>query len=255
MNKRIIITLAACVVVDHSARAQNLLLNGSFESPAISSNTTQHTAPSSWTWGSSVGLIFNGNLGSTWPLPQEGQQFVDIGNESIYTLSQTFTVTNQGVYVLSWHDSSAHAGALTTSPYSMTVITGAVQTVTSNGFDAYHATVGVWAARSQQFALSPGTYSLRFRAEGVFNGLDSLIDNVSLERFPDDDLLANIHCSAVDICWAGRTNQTYQVQYRTNLSDTNWFDFGTPVLGTGANCATDAINATQQRFYRIVRLP
>jgi len=81
------------------------------------------------------------------------------------------------------------------------------------------------------------------------------IDNVSLERLLDADLLASIHCSAVDICWAGRTNQMYQVQYRTNISDTNWFDFGSPLPGTGTNCVSDGINGQQQRFYRIVRVP
>jgi len=77
-------------------------------------------------------------------------------------------------------------------------------------------------------------------------------DNVSIEQ-NNDDLLASIHISAVDICWAGRSNQTYQVQYRTNITDTNWFNFGSPVPGTGTNCVTDRIDA--QRFYRVVRVP
>jgi hypothetical protein len=77
-------------------------------------------------------------------------------------------------------------------------------------------------------------------------------DNVSVEE-NNDDLIASIHISAVDICWAGRSNQIYQVQYRTNISDTNWFNFGPPVPGTGTNCVTDRIDA--QRFYRVVRPP
>lgn len=256
MSKKHII-LAVCAIVGFSTRAQNLLLNGGFESPTIPSDTAQNATPSSWAWGSNVGLIFNGNVGGiwSWPPPQEGQQFVDIGNESFYTLSQAFTVTNQGVYMLSWYDSSGHAGGLTTSPYSMIVSTGGVQTLTSNRFDAYHATIGVWQARTQQLALIPGSYTLRFRAEGVFNGLDSLIDNVSLQLMPDSDLLASIHCSAVDICWPGRTNQLYQVQYRWNPSDTNWIDFGPPVMGTGTNCVTDGINGTEHKFYRVIRVP
>lgn len=248
-------SLVVGAVVGFSAHAQNLLVNGSLESPVIPSNTTQHITPTSWTWGSSVGLIFNGNLGGTWPLPQDGQQFVDIGNQSIYTLSQTVTLTNQGIYVFSWNDSSGHAGALTTSPYSAIVITGAVQTVRSNRFDAYQANVGVWGSRSLQLTLSPGTYTFRFQAQGVSNGLDSLIDNVSLVQVPDEDLVASIHVSAVDICWPGRTNQMYQVQYRTNLSGTNWFNLGSPVLGTGTNCTTDGINGIEQRYYRITRVP
>src|SRR5206468_2648045 len=126
----------------------NLLLNGSFESPAIANNTFQQGTPTSWGWSGPSGDIFNGDTGGAWPLPEEGQQFVDIGNESQYALSQTFSITNQGVYVLNWYDSAGHAGGLTTSPYSMIITTGAVQSLTSNRFDAYHATVGEWQPRS-----------------------------------------------------------------------------------------------------------
>ena len=78
---------------------------------------------------------------------------------------------------------------------------------------------------------------------------------VEVVQEPSSDLLASIHFSAVDICWPGRTNKMYQVQYRTNLSGTNWFDFGSPVLGTATNCVTDGINGMEQRFYRVTRVP
>jgi len=81
------------------------------------------------------------------------------------------------------------------------------------------------------------------------------IDNVVLESPDNSDLLANIHCSAVEICWAGRTNQMYQVRYRTNVSGTNWFDLGTPLAGTGTNCVTDVITGIERRFYRVIRVP
>jgi hypothetical protein len=95
----------------------------------------------------------------------------------------------------------------------------------------------------------PGSY---FDNAGSYQVQVEVVTN----SMPDNsDLVANIHFSAVDICWAGRTNQLYQVQYRTNLSDTNWFSLGSSVLGTGTNCVTDGIDETQQRFYRIVRVP
>jgi hypothetical protein len=116
-------------------------------------------------------------------LPQDGQQLGDVGNEkAVPVLSQPFAVTNQRVYVLSWYDSSGHSGGLTTSPYSVLVLAEAGQTVASGTFDAYHQAFGVWVARSIQLDLSPGKYTLQFQAEGVFQGLDSLIDNVTLER-------------------------------------------------------------------------
>jgi hypothetical protein len=260
MNKTTIVTLITSAIVAFAAHAQNLILNGSFESPVIPANSFQTATPTAWSWSGTPAGIHSGNSGSpsVWPLPQDGQQFADVGNQSLFPLSQAFTITSEGQYALSWYDSAGHSGGLTTSPYSMTVLTGAVQTVTTTNFNAYHDTFGAWVGRSLQLTLNPGTYTLRFRAEGVFQGLDSLIDNVSLERLPDNaenDLLAAIHVSAVDICWSGRTNQAYQVQYRTNLSDTNWFNLGSQVLGTGTNSVTDGINGMEKRFYRVTRVP
>ena len=257
MSKTTIATLITSALLAFPAEAQNLIRNGSFESPAITVNSFKDVTPTSWSWSGTYGFIHNGNSGnpSLWPLPQNGQQFGNVGNESFFMLSQPFIITNQAVYALSWYDSTGHSDALTTSPYSALVLTGAVQSLMSNRFDAYHSTFGVWVARSQQLVLNPGVYTLRFQAEGVFSGLDALIDNVSLERLPYDDLLPAIHISAVDICWAGRTNQVYQVQYRTSLSGTNWFNFGPPLIGTGTNCVTDGVNAVEQRFYRVTRAP
>lgn len=257
MAKTPIITLTTLVIFTFSAQAQNLIRNASFESPAIPTDTFQRIAPDAWTPGITPGFLINGDSGrpTIAPRPQHGQQYADVGNEPPFTLAQEFTITNGGFFALQWFDSAGHDAGLTTSPYSVLVLTGALEVVTSNRFDAYHAEFGAWVARSNELAFRSGTYTLRFQAEGVLNGLDSLIDNVSLVRLPDDDMLANIHCSAVDICWAGRTSQLYQVQYRTNVSDTNWFDFGSPVLGTGTNCVTDGISGIEHRFYRVIRVP
>lgn len=259
MKTTTIATLTVSMILGLSAAAQNLILNGSFESPVITSNSYQAISPTDWLpSGTPDAFLHNGNSGdpSVWPLPQDGQQFGNVGNTaSAFSLSQAFTITSPGLYVLRWYDSSGHSGGFTASPYSMTILSGASQVVVSNNYDAYHATFGAWESHSNQLFLASGTYTLRFLAGGVYSGLDSLIDNVSLERLPDDDLLASIHCSAVDICWAGRTNQLYQVQYRTNVSDTNWFDLGSPVLGTGTNCVTDGINGMEHRFYRVIRVP
>ena len=189
---------------------QNLLLNGSFESPTVPTNTFQGTTPTSWTWTSSAGLIHNGNNGSIWPLPQDGQQYVDIGNESIYALSQAFSITNLGGYVLRWYDSAGHSGGLTTSPYTVAVLTGALETVTSTNLDAYNATPGVWVPRAVQLTLGPGIYTLRFRAEGVSNGIDSLIDNVILERSTDVLPGTPVSGTIVSQVWTA-TNSPYRV--------------------------------------------
>ena len=83
MKKNRITTLAMCGVMGFSAHAQNLLLNGSFESPSIPANTIQSATPTSWFWGSAAAVLFSGDGGraGVFPLPQDGQQYADIGNE------------------------------------------------------------------------------------------------------------------------------------------------------------------------------
>src|SRR5438034_1216494 len=98
MNKIRITTLAVCAVMGFSAHAQNLLLNGSFELPAIPNNTFQRGTNTSWAWSGTAGFIINGNLGGGRPLPQDGQQYVDIGNSAAFVLSQNLSITNDGVF-------------------------------------------------------------------------------------------------------------------------------------------------------------
>ncbi len=80
------------------------------------------------------------------------------------------------------------------------------------------------------------------------------MDNVSVSIAPEPrgDLQASIAVSSVDICWPGRTNRMYQVQYSSELTANAWVDLGAPVQGNGTNCVTDAIRGTERRFYRVV---
>jgi len=60
-----------------------------------------------------------------------------------------------------------------------------------------------------------------------------------------------VRASYADVCWSSRTNITYQVQYRSDLTTNVWVDLGTPITGNGlVNCITDAI-AGPQKFYRV----
>jgi len=60
-----------------------------------------------------------------------------------------------------------------------------------------------------------------------------------------------IRSSFADVCWSSRTNTTYQVQFRSDLTTNVWVDLGPPTTGNGlVNCVTDAI-AGPQKFYRV----
>src|SRR4051812_41999856 len=103
MNRIILATLAASVFVGLPAHAQNLILNGSFESPSIAANSVLQTTPVSWLGGNRPNII-NGDYSLGIPLPQDGQQFVSLGHypsePQAAFLSQAFTISIPGSYVL-----------------------------------------------------------------------------------------------------------------------------------------------------------
>ena len=56
--------------------------------------------------------------------------------------------------------------------------------------------------------------------------------------------------------WSAVTGRTYQVLYKTNLSQSNWSNLGSPTFATNATMnASDPTAPDRQRFYRVVLLP
>ena len=194
---------AVSAVISLSAGAQNVLLNGSFESPTIASNAYEAVTPDSWTRESvhTVGIV-NGRidgLESLYPLPYHGQQYVSMGTESA-EMSQQFTITHRGVYALTWSDYGViFPGGVPTSPYSVSILReddAETHTVTNLNLDANHG--GLWQIQSLRVALSADTYILRFTAGDADNGNDTLLDNVRLQRLPEhplDELIALVEAA------------------------------------------------------------
>lgn len=156
------------------------LLNTDFESPAVARNSDAHVAPTSWTWSGAFGLVINGKIGSIWPDPQNGLQYLDLGQVGS-TLSQTFTVTSGGSYRLGWYDNTAFPvlRGNETSPYAVYIGNASSQVIASESFDAYNGNLA-WQARSINAFLAPGSYTLRLTAQAPFDTTDTLIDNLSL---------------------------------------------------------------------------
>jgi uncharacterized repeat protein (TIGR03803 family) len=62
--------------------------------------------------------------------------------------------------------------------------------------------------------------------------------------------------STVGLAWSAVAGQRYQVQYSTNLGQTNWINLGSPFAATdGTATASDTIGLGPQRLYRVVLLP
>lgn len=166
------------------AESLSLLANGSFESPILSSNSFTVSTPSTLPagWSGSPFAVVNGssvfNAGATWPPPQDGQQYLELGDDPSFRISQNFTVSTAGSYTLSWYDSTALTTSPNTSPYSVAIINSANQTIATNYFEAGHN--GIWMNRTMDITLDNGSYTLSFIAQGFLGGWDSLIDNVRL---------------------------------------------------------------------------
>lgn len=80
---------------------------------------------------------------------------------------------------------------MTGSPYLVTLVGGS--TNISQSFNAFTGSLN-WQPKSLDLLLSPGSYDLTFTAEGVPNGLDTLLDNVTLNAVgvPEPSSLALI---------------------------------------------------------------
>ena len=63
-----------------------------------------------------------------------------------------------------------------------------------------------------------------------------------------------IEVSQVRLCWDAPSNQTFQLQYKSELTTNTWVDLGLPLPGNaGLICTNDAITQPR-RFYRVLVL-
>jgi len=62
--------------------------------------------------------------------------------------------------------------------------------------------------------------------------------------------------STLDFSWASGSGRTYQLQYKTNLTQNAWVDLGIPIIAAGSTASTsDSLGTDPRRFYRIALLP
>jgi hypothetical protein len=64
--------------------------------------------------------------------------------------------------------------------------------------------------------------------------------------------------TAFNLTWSAVAGLVYQVQYNTNLLQTNWINLGSPITATTNTLSisdTNAFSSSPSRFYRVVELP
>jgi uncharacterized repeat protein (TIGR03803 family) len=125
-----------------------------------------------------------------------------------------------------------------------------------------NGTVITLYANSQTGLPETGKDPLIQGADGSFYGTSSIggansygtIFRLTLDHTPPmiQSLLQTN--SLLTFTWSATPGLTYQAQYTSNLTSTNWFNLGSPVTATNATaCASDSMTSSQC-FYRIMLL-
>jgi uncharacterized repeat protein (TIGR03803 family) len=98
-----------------------------------------------------------------------------------------------------------------------------------------------------------GTYSVV-----VSNSLGSATSSGALLTvlFPPSFQTITKSNNSLVLSWSAAQGQKYQLQYKTNLNSTNWFNLGSQITASsGTISASDLIASNSQRFYRVILLP
>jgi len=93
---------------------------------------------------------------------------------------------------------------------------------------------------------------LQFRSTNATPNVDLVMDAVSVEPVVRP---LSIQASPVQLCWASETNRFYQLQYKSELTSTNWTDLGPPMPGNGSTICTEQPVTEPRRFFQAVLLP
>ena len=95
---------------------------------------------------------------------------------------------------------------------------------------------------------------LQFGAENGPNYFG--LDDIRVTKIPAVTFNAITRATgAFNLNWATATGLVYQVQYKTNLLQTNWLNLTKPATATGTNLTTSDTSSSLQRFYRLVVSP
>jgi hypothetical protein len=168
---------------------------------------------------------------------------------SLGYLSQTLPTDSGQSYLLSFWLKSVATSPPKTNTFS----------VNWNGADVYNQTnIGAFDWTNMQFlATATGSNTvLQFGFQNQFPAY-FVFDDVSVTPIPQTVFRSmTLTNNAVQITWSAISALVYQVQYVTNLAQTNWVNLGNPVNTTNSSATvTDIPGADPQRFYRLLVIP
>ena len=219
---------------------QSLVQNGGFEAGSFSSWTLSgNTAFTSVTSGNSR-FVHLGTYGAA--LGPSG---------SLGYLSQTLPTFAGQNYLLSlWLDNPNNSYGATPNQFLVQWNGTTIFSQTNMPFTTWTNMQFIVTAAGSSTVLQFG-----FRHDPYYLGLD----DISVTPVPAPVFqAATTTSSTFNLAWGTMAGLVYQVQYQTNLLETNWINLGKPLIATSTNMTvsdTNAISSSPQRFYRLVVSP
>jgi hypothetical protein len=173
---------------------------------------------------------------------------------SLAYVSQALPTRAGQRYLLSFWLQNTDLGGGTTTPNQF-LAQWIGSTVTNTVTNIVNAGVLDWTNMRFVVAATATNTVLQFGARndpGVF-----ALDDVSVMAIPFPSVQSiRKNGSAVNLTWATMAGLAYQMQYKTNLNSTTWFNLGGPTNATGSTMTgSDAIRPGLGRFYRIELMP
>jgi hypothetical protein len=204
---------------------------------------------SDWTLtgdGSPDNFVDNG----TYITPYSGAYVAALGElGSVAYLSQNLPTTSGQSYLLSlWLDSPNINKKTTPNEFS----------VLWNGdtlFDQFDIGKIGWTNLQFVVTATSSSTTLQFggRDDKYYLGLDDVsVISISPPSFQTATQIGNV----ISFNWSAMTGLVYQLQYKTNLFQSNWINLGGSIMATNLTMtSTDNIGPDPQRFYRLQFLP
>lgn len=223
---------------------QSLVQNGGFETGDFTGWTLMGNAVVTTPFGTTI--YNNVETSTDYPLVvHSGNYGAFLGDNQLATLSQTLPTIPGENYLLSfWLDNPTNG---TIQQLRVDWIGGST---TNALFSISNPPVFAWT--NLQFIVTARDFNtvLQFAEENdpAYFGLDDInVTHIPVLEFQS----VSKSNDALSLTWDAATGLVYQVQYKTNLLQPNWFNLNKPIVASTGTLTIADSSSLPQRFYRL----